>query len=159
MANPKAWYDDSRGEWVFPSSYNFKKIEKKLTAHFADGGLAKNIVIAGLIGVSDATVYNWKNPKSAYYKEEFHKLLDRLKPKAYEKTDKKHRDLSFGRLKNGNASALNRRVSHLLGMVEKIETRQEIKIEPEQNIDEMNAEISEIDEALRASGVGEDDPS
>lgn len=146
------YYDESYGRWVFHSIYDFDKFEKELRAHFSDGGLNKKTVIAGVLGVSYQTVSHWMNPDHKNYRDEFHALVERLAPKAHAKTDERHRDLAYGRLVDGNAAAMNRRASHILGMTEKVETRQEIKKDnSDLSIEDLNTEIERLEGLIKES--------
>lgn len=142
-----AEWDDELDGWVFygKKKYNFERIKHKLECHFEDGGSYHMGVIAGVLGVTRATIYRWKDPNHNQYKPDFACLLDQLKEVGLSVTDKWHRENASGRLKDANSQTLNRRAANMLEMSEKIETTEtKLKNMDENELDEKLKEVEEM---------------
>ncbi len=136
-------YDETKEGFISTSKYKFHLIKPQLIAHFEDGGSKSTRVLAGVLRVSNATVSEWLNPNSSYYKREFHGLVDELSHIATAKTDQWHRESASGRLKDANAQTLNRRAEKFLGMAETQEvTHKHIY----KSTEEIDAEIAKVKE-------------
>ena len=136
-------YNDDLQGFISGGKYNFLTMKPKLMAHFEDGGSASNRVLAGVLRVSNATISEWRNPNSRYYKRNLHALVDELSHVATAKTDQWHRESASGRLKDANAQTLNRRAEKFLGMNEV----QEVKHQHTYNsTEEIDAEIAKLHE-------------
>lgn len=152
MGLRKNWakYDAEQEKWVNETKYHFEKIKKILIPHFTRGGGLSNQIIAGKLMVTVNTVKAWRNNESHLYHEEFDKLVLIYSNASVAKLDDAHRMAAMGKLEKANATVLNRRAAHYLGMTEKVETTNKsesvVKFE---SLEEIDAEIAKLEAEIK----------
>ncbi len=135
-------WSDEHQSFTFNSKYNLAKFTPLIKKHFEEGGLDHAGVLAGVCGVSQATIWNWLNPKHPDFKILFRSCVDTYKYLAVQKTDQWHRESASGARKDANARTLNRRADRILGLTERTEQKVTHSV---QNMDEVNAKLEQIE--------------
>lgn len=141
----QAEYDEETDGFIFHSKYNIDKFTRKLIAHFNDGGLAHDAVIAGVCEVSQQSIMRWRDPNSPHFKEAFARVINEYQFIAAAVTDTWHRESARGDRKDANASVLNRRAERLFDLTETKDIRQTNEIHFE-SLEEIDAEIERVRE-------------